>query len=120
MTRPSRGKMFVGGQQRLHQNFVGRFINRVETVGGGFVRTEHAEVFGVLVQSHHITQKFSEFASRFGKGSSRLHHLHRVVAKIRHDQVFQQQAAIRVGVRAHSARRPSGASSASSGMNFPL
>ena len=49
--------VLIRGQDRLHKNLVGDFIQRIQPVGSGLVRTEHAEVLGFQVQLHHVAQE---------------------------------------------------------------
>ena len=51
---------------------------------GGFVRAEDAEVMRACVEPHHVAQKMTEDACRFGVFCARLAHLHIVIPKIRH------------------------------------
>ena len=101
MTRPVVDSCSSVGKIRLHQNFAGHFVQRIQPVGSGFIGTEYPEVFRIQVQLHHVTQKSAEHPGGFRKLRTRLRNLHGVVAKIRHEQILEQQAAIGVRVCAH-------------------
>ena len=50
-------KMLVGRKRRLHEDFVGGFVESVETIGGGFVGAEDAKILVVGVAPHDVAQE---------------------------------------------------------------
>ena len=90
----------IVGRQRLGvPGTVGRLEHRRETVRGGLVGAEEAEPVGV--RPDHVTQEAAEHPRRLGERRPRSRHLDRVSAEVGQGQILEQQAAVRVRVRAH-------------------
>ena len=75
----------------------------LESVGKSFVRTKDPKVPLLAIQFRHVTQKSSEHMRVAHTAHARRRHVHRIRAEIGHDQVAEQNAAVRVGIRAHAA-----------------
>jgi len=97
------GEVFVHGQKRFHENFVGGFVDGVEAVRGGLIRAEDAEILGIGVLLHDVAQESSEDPGGFANFPARLGHAYGVLAEVGHGQLLQEQTAIGVGIRAHPA-----------------
>ena len=109
--------MIVVGQD-AGRSAAGDFEECVQTIGGGFVRPDHAEVRGIAIELHHVAQHLAHFAGGLGNDRTRFRHGDRIAGEIGHLEVAQQQAA--VGVRGSSLMRrcPFGASSCT-GISVP-
>ena len=85
-----------------HPRLLGRLVDRLQAVGGGLVRPEHAEAG--RVQLHHVAQELAE-----GLGVLVLHgaargDLDRVLPEIGELQVLPQHPAVGVRIGAHAPR----------------
>ena len=81
----------------------GHLEDRVQAIGKRFVGAKDSEIALLPVELGHVAQEHAQFM-----GVGRLHgawgrHVHRVVPKVRHDEVAQQQAPVGVGIRTHAA-----------------
>ncbi len=81
---------------------VGGFEHRFESVRECLVRAENAEIALLRVQLGDVAQKAAQDVGVAGTAESRRAHVERVVAKVRHAQVAQQDSTIGVWVRAHA------------------
>ena len=75
--------------------------HRLQAVGQRFVRTKDPEIPLGIVQLHHVAQKRSQHMHITNAPHPRRGHRHRIFAEIRHAQIPQQLAAIRMRVRPH-------------------
>ena len=55
----------------------------------------------ILIQLGHIAQEFAEHERILAVNGAGRRHIHRMVMKIRHAQIAQQQSAVGMRVRAH-------------------
>ena len=62
---PVRRQVLVDWKNRLHPDFICRLIDCVESIGGGFIRTEHPKVCLRQIELHHVTQKSAQDSGRF-------------------------------------------------------
>src|SRR6202011_4045251 len=83
------------------QDLAGHFVESIEPVRSGFIRTEYPEVLRFQVQLHDVAQESTEHPGCFRQLRTRLRNLHRVVTKVRHQQILEQQTAVSVRVSAH-------------------
>ena len=72
-----------------------------QPVRGRLVGPEEPEVVRVLCD--HVAEERAEHPGRFARGRSGLRHLDRVVAEVGQNELSEQEAAVRVGRRAHPA-----------------
>ena len=82
----------VLGQPR----FLRGSIDGSQSIGGGLVRSEHAE--GTHVTAHHLGKKVCEHIGRRCVCHTRRFHFDGVVAKVWQFELFSQQTAICVGI----------------------
>ena len=82
---------------------VRRLENGVEAVGVILIGGEGAEVALFLVELENVADKFSELGHILGLDSAGGGDIHRVVTKVRHFQIAQQQAPVCVRIGAHAA-----------------
>ncbi len=79
--------------------FVGRVEHRLQPVRRGLVGPEDAEVVGV--EPNHLGEPRSQHPRRLGGRRTRRRHVDAEVPELRQPQIFEQQAAVGVGVVAH-------------------
>src|ERR1700730_15572207 len=72
------GLILVSGQKGFHQDLAGHFVESIEPVGSGFIRTEYPEVLRFQVQLHAVAQESTEHPGCFCQLRTRLRNLHRV------------------------------------------
>ena len=104
MTRPSGREVFVGGQMRpmkILSVTSNKASSRLEAVSSG---PNTRKLLDGCVQLHDVAKKLPKTRVASEVTVPGLGDLDLIVAKIRHDQIFQQQSAIGVRIRAHSAR----------------
>ena len=80
-------QMFIHRQDRFHPLLVGRFVKRFQAVGSRLIRSKHAKVLGIGIQVHHVAQQAAQNTRGFRIFSAGLRNLHRILAKVRHQQV---------------------------------
>ena len=83
---------------------IGDFKDVAEQVRKRFVRTEDAEVALVLVEARHIAKEFAEHHRILRADGARRGDRDRMIAKVRHLQIAQKNAAVGVRVGAHPTR----------------
>ena len=76
------------------------FIDRLETVRGGFIGAEHAEVMHVVLDD--VAQPHAKNASGLGIRSTVMRHVDAVLAKVGEHEVVEDFAAVRDGVCTHA------------------
>ena len=97
---PALGRLvLVRGQDLGVELAVRHLEDRAEPVRSGLVRAEDPERVAVSIDD--VTEECAEHARRLGRRGARRRHVHRVVAEVGQREVAQQQAAIRVRIRAH-------------------
>ena len=99
---PGGGEPFVVRHGRRVPLPVGCLKKGCQPVGERLVGAEDPEIPLPVVQLRHIAQERSEHMSVADSRRARRRHFLRVVAEIRHPQVAEQLAAVRVGIRAHA------------------
>ena len=86
-----------------HPLLAGDFVDGLQPVRGGLVRSEQPEILLVEIELHHVAQESSENARRFRLDAAGFGHRHGIVVEVRHRQRLQQFAAIGVRIGAHAA-----------------
>ena len=79
------------------------FKQGFQAIRKGFIRAKHSEIALGLVQLRHVSQKPAEDVRIADAGYARRGDLDGVVTKIGHSQVTQQDAAVGMRVRTHTA-----------------
>ena len=102
MHAPGGREKFVVRHGRGVPLALGHFEEGFQAVGERLVGAEDAEIPLLLVQLRHIAQERPEHMRVADAVRPRRGHVGRVVAKIRHPQVAEQNAAVGVGIRAHA------------------
>ena len=98
------GEVDVDGERGLLPGLAGDLEQRVQPVGLGLVRSDDAEVALLLVAPQDVAQHGAEHPRRLGRAAAGGGDRNGVVAEVRHVQVTQQHAAVRVRSRAEPAR----------------
>ena len=86
-------------QHVRHPGLLAHLVDRLESIGGGLVRTEDAEARRVV--AHHVAQELAERLGVFVQGRAARRNRHGVVAKVGELEVLAQHTAVGVRVRAH-------------------
>ena len=73
-----------------------------QKIGKCFIRTKDPEVAPFLVERNHVTQKLAQHERILAFNGARRGHPQRMIVEVRHPEVVQQNAAVRVRVRAHA------------------
>jgi hypothetical protein len=76
--------------------------HRLQAVGQGLIRPEQAEIALLGVAGHDIAQEVSQHVRVADPGAPGRGDIDRMVAKVRHVQIAQQQPAIGIRVGAHA------------------
>src|ERR1700688_578324 len=95
--------MLIGLEQGLHENFGSRLVYCVETIGSGFIRPKHTKILRVGIAFHDVAQKLAKDTRSFAQFGPWLWNSYFVIAKVRHEQVAKQEAAVCLWIGAHSA-----------------
>ncbi len=101
---PVGGEVIVPRERLGDPGAVGDLEHVLPAIRVALVRTEEPEVARRHVELHHVAEELAHDAGRFRRGGAGRLHLDRIVAEIRHAQVPEDQAAVRVRVGAHAAR----------------
>ena len=80
---------------------IGYFEDRAQEIRERFIGTEDPEIALILIELDHVTQKLTQHERILGVDGAGRRHFYRVDAEVRHSQVAQQNAAVRVGIGAH-------------------
>ncbi len=83
---------------------LGHLEHRFQAVGERLVRAKHAEISLFAIEFRHVAQERPEYVRVADAGRARRGHDGRVIAKVRHAQITQQRAAVRMGIGAHASR----------------
>ena len=81
---------------------VGHLKHGGQAIGKRFVGAEDSEIALLPIELRHIAQEHAEFVRVGSLNGSWCLHVHRVVPKVRHDQVAEQHTAVGVGIRTHA------------------
>ena len=100
---PLLGEVVVLGKRLCHPDPVRHLEHCAEAVGLVFVGREGAKVPRLLIELREIPQEDAERLRRLRDHVAGCRHVDGVLPEVRHAQVAQQQAAVRVGVRSHPA-----------------
>ena len=93
--------VIVAGNNFRGRTTIRHFEHRTPAVRGRLVRTEDAEVF--RIHFRHVADELALDAGRLAFHRPGPGRLHRVIAEIRQAEVMQQEAAVGVGIGAHTA-----------------
>ena len=91
----------VFGQHVREPGLLARFVDRLQPVGRGLVRAEHAERGRIVAQD--VAQELAERLGVLVQHLAGFRHLHGVVAEVRQRERLAQQPAIGMRIRAHAA-----------------
>ncbi len=98
--------MIVARQYLRRRDAVGHLEQRVEPVGTGLIRPHDPE--DMLVCAHDVAQQRTEHVRRFSADGTGRRDRDRIRADVGHDEIVQQQSAVGVRIRAHSAQARGG------------
>ena len=86
----------------VHLDAVGEFKDGIPAVRRRLVGAKDAKIAGVGVELEYVANELPLFARGLRIDRPRFGHVHRISLKVRQVQVFQQQAAIGMGVGTHA------------------
>ena len=94
--------IFVFGKVVSHPRLFTDFVNGLEAVGGGFIRSEHPEIFHIA--SHHVPQEMPQNAGIFHFHRRGGGHVDGKVTEFGHPQFLAHPTAVGHGIVAHPAQ----------------
>jgi hypothetical protein len=96
------GEMLVDRKNGGLPRFAGDFEDGIEAIGGGFIRTENAEIFRLEIALHYVAEVAAEHAGGFRCGPAGSLDVDGEAAEGRKMQGLQEQAAVGVRIHAHA------------------
>jgi hypothetical protein len=81
---------------------IGHLEQRSEAVRRGLVGPEHAEVAAFLVQPHDVAQERAEDPRGLGEPGGGLRHIDPEIAEVRHLEIAEEKATVRMRVGPHA------------------